>query len=123
MDPKITLLLAQLAGLAGTQLLPVLIAPLASLLASGFEKLPVFPYQGRTKGGIVVALLTAALVVRVALAWVFGTPLSLEDWTIAVKLIIDAVLGAGVAAGGYAVVHAAKPALPWRKHGGGNYRA
>lgn len=92
-------------------LAPVIIAPLAGLLAKGAEKAPGVPYQGASKAGIVAALTVAAVACRWALAWATGT-LPGVDWAGDLRLLLDALLAAGLAAGGYAIARSDKPALP-----------
>lgn len=94
------------------QLIPILIAPLASAIAAGLERLPAFPYEGRTKAGIVAALLVSALLVRLAIAWVTGTVPAGPDLQADLIIILDAIKGAGLAAGGYAIARSGKPAVP-----------
>ncbi len=110
MNPTLTALLTA-AGPLLVQATPLLIAPLASLLVAAAERAPAVPYEGRTKAGIVAALLVAALVVRVALAWVTGT-LAAVDWQAELTIVLDALKAAGIAAGGYAIARSSKPALP-----------
>jgi len=93
------------------QLAPLVIAPLASALATAAEKAPAIPYQGETRTGIVLALSVAALALRVALAWATGT-LATVDWTEAARLLVEAGTAALVAAGGYALAHR-KPVTPF----------
>ncbi len=97
------------AGLVA--LAPFIVAPLAGLLAKAAEKLPAIPYQGGSKAGIIAALTLAAVACRWALAWATGT-LPGIDWAADVRLVVDALAGALMAAGGYALARSDKPALP-----------
>jgi hypothetical protein len=92
-------------------LAPFIVAGLASALAKAAEKLPAIPYQGGSKAGIIAALTLAAVASRWALAWATGT-LPGIDWAADVRLIVEALAGALMAAGGYALAHNDKPALP-----------
>lgn len=93
------------------QAAPVLIAPLAGGAAKVAEKLPVIPYVGGSKLGIIAALTVAAFVARVALAWATGT-LAGINWEGELRLVVDAVAAALLAAGGYAIATSDKPTLP-----------
>jgi hypothetical protein len=97
---------ALLAALA-----PLIVAPLAAALAKAAEKLPAIPYHGASKAGILAALTLAAVACRWALAWATGT-LPGIDWAADLRLVLDALLAAGLAAGGYAIARSDKPALP-----------
>lgn len=103
MDPQIVAIVATLA--------PIIIAPIAAALATAAEKAPVIPYQGASKAGIVAALTLAAVASRWALAWATGT-LPGVDWEADTRLLLDALLAAGLAAGGYAIARSDKPVLP-----------
>lgn len=92
-------------------LAPFIVAPLAAAIAKGAEKLPAIPYQGGSKAGIIAALTLAAVACRWALAWATGT-LPGVDWAGDLRLVLDALLAAGLAAGGYAIARSDKPALP-----------
>jgi hypothetical protein len=92
-------------------LAPLIIAPLAAALAKAAEKTPAIPYQGGSKGGIIAALTLAAVACRWALAWATGT-LPGVDWQADVRLVVEALAGALMAAGGYALARSDKPALP-----------
>lgn len=92
-------------------LAPIIIAPLAGLLAKLAEKAPGIPYEGASKLGIIAALTLAAVACRWGLAWATGT-LPGVDWAADLRLLLDAVLAAGLAAGGYAIARSDKPALP-----------
>ena len=87
---------------------PLLAGPIVSLAVSALEKAPV-PFEGKTKAGIVAALLGASAAIRVATAWASGdlTKLDPED----VKIVVGVVVDALVAAGGYALLKANKPAV------------
>lgn len=93
-----------------TSLAPLVVAPVASLAANAAEKLPVIPYQGQTKGGIILALLIASLGIRVVLASLTGT-LAGIDWQAELRLVIDAVVATLAAAGGYSLVQSSKPTV------------
>jgi hypothetical protein len=92
-------------------LAPFIVAPLAAALAKAAEKLPAIPYQGGSKAGIVAALTVSAVACRWALAWATGT-LPGVDWAADVRLVVEALAGALMAAGGYALARNDKPALP-----------
>jgi hypothetical protein len=92
-------------------LAPLLIAPLAAALAKAAERAPGVPYEGRSKAGIVAALTLAAIACRWALAWATGT-LPGVDWAADLRLLLDALMAAGLAAGGYSLARSDKPALP-----------
>jgi len=106
MDPAIIATLAPLL----TAVAPLVVAPVASLAANAAEKLPVIPYQGQTKAGIVLALLLASLGVRVVLASATGTLGSL-DWQAELRLVVDAVVATLAAAGGYSLTKSDKPTV------------
>ena len=103
MDPKTLGLILQAA--------PLFIAPLASAMTKGAEKLPAVPYVGGSRLGIIAALTVAALACRVGLAWVSGTLVGI-DWEGELRLAVDAIAAALMAAGGYAIARSDKPALP-----------
>lgn len=87
---------------------PLVAGPIVSLVVSAVEKAPV-PFEGKTKAGIVAALLAASAGLRIAVAWVSGdlTKLDPEDVKIVVGVLVDAL----VAAGGYALMKANKPVV------------
>jgi hypothetical protein len=87
---------------------PLVAGPIVSLVVSSVEKAPV-PFEGKTKAGIVAALLAASAGLRVAVAWASGdlTKLDPEDVKIVVGVLVDAL----VAAGGYALMKANKPVV------------
>lgn len=87
---------------------PLLAGPIVSLAVSALERAPV-PFEGKTKAGIITALLGASAALRIATAWVSGdlAHIDVED----VKLIVGLFVDALVAAGGYALVKANKPVV------------
>lgn len=87
---------------------PLLAGPIVSLAVSALEKAPV-PFEGKTKAGIVTALLGASAALRLATAWASGdlTKLDPEDVKIVAGIAVDAL----VAAGGYALMKAQKPVV------------
>ena len=87
---------------------PLLAGPIVSLAVSALEKAPV-PFEGKTKAGIVTALLGASAALRLATAWASGdlTKLDPEDVKIVAGIVVDAL----VAAGGYALMKAQKPVV------------
>lgn len=91
-----------------TVIQPLVAGPIVSLVVSALEKAPV-PFEGKTKAGIVAALLGASAALRVMIAYLNGdlSQINHEDVKIVVGVIIDAL----VAAGGYALVMAKKPTV------------
>lgn len=87
---------------------PLLAGPIVSLAVSALEKAPV-PFEGKTKAGIVAALLAASAALRVATAWASGdlSKLDPEDVKIVAGIMVDAL----VAAGGYALMRTQKPVV------------
>jgi len=87
---------------------PLVAGPIVSLVVSALEKAPV-PFEGKTKGSIVAALIGASAALRVATAWASGdlAKIDVED----VKLVVGLVVDALVAAGGYALIKANKPVV------------
>lgn len=67
----------------------LLVSPLASMLTTLLAKAPGVPFEGRTKAGILAALLLCSTLLTVATAWLQGTLGSLDVTAIA-RLLLDA---------------------------------
>lgn len=104
--------MAPLAGRLDMDILsvihPLIAGPIVSVAVTALERAPV-PFEGKTKAGIVAALLGASAALRIATAWASGdlAQVNVED----VKLVVGMVIDALVAAGGYALVKANKPVV------------
>lgn len=81
---------------------PLLVAPLASLLATAAKKAPI-PYEGRYTASIVAVLLLMAWLCNAGVAYFTGTWAAV-DWQTVSKLLLDTLTTAGTAAGGYALL-------------------
>ena len=81
---------------------PLLMGPLVAGLVETGKRVPVIPFDGGSRAGIVAALVVVSLVVRVALAWATGT-LSSVDWSAELRVVFDSIMAALVAAGGYSL--------------------
>jgi hypothetical protein len=91
-------------------LLPLVIAPLASVITEAAKQVPGVPFDGRTKATILAALLVVSLLLRVAIAWVTGT-LDTISWADELRVLVDAITAALTAAGGYALLTSSKPSV------------
>ncbi|MEB3196831.1 MAG: hypothetical protein VKP62_06465 [Candidatus Sericytochromatia bacterium] len=91
-------------------ILPLAIAPLASLITEAARRVPAVPFDATTKASILAVLLAVSLVIRVAIAWVTGSLDSL-NWAGELRVILDAVTAALTAAGGYALLTSRKPSV------------
>lgn len=90
-------------GLAVEQLIPLLTAPLVSVLVEAGKRVPVIPFDGGRRASIVLALVIVSLAVRLALAYL-GGQLGAFDWQAELKILADALLSALAAAGAYSLV-------------------
>lgn len=81
---------------------PLAMGPIVALLVETAKRVPVIPV-GPHRASIIAALVVASLAVRVALAWATG---GLESfaWEAELRIAIDAVMAAIVAAGGYSLI-------------------
>jgi hypothetical protein len=84
---------------------PLLMGPLVAGLVETAKRVPVIPFGGRRKAGIIAALVVVSLLVRLVLAWATGG-LEVFAWEAELRIAFDAVAAALVAAGGYSI---AKP--------------
>lgn len=91
-------------------LLPLLIAPAASVITEAARRVPAVPFDAATKASILAVLLAVSLVIRVAIAWVTGS-LDALDWAGELRVLLDAVTAALTAAGGYALLTSRKPGV------------
>lgn len=82
---------------------PLIMGPLVAALVETGKRVPVIPFEGRGRAGIVAALVVVSLAVRVALAWATGT-LEAFAWEAELRIAFDAIMAALVAAGGYSLV-------------------
>ena len=82
---------------------PALIAPLASGLVWLAAKLPKFPFEGKSKAGILAALSVVAVLAEVGLVWAHGDLSKLDAQRLA-KMLADAVAVVGVAYGGHTAI-------------------
>lgn len=82
---------------------PLVMGPVVAGLVETAKRVPVIPFEGRGRAGIIAALVVVSLVVRVGLAWATGH-LATFDWTTELRIAADAVMAALVAAGGYSLV-------------------
>jgi glutamine synthetase adenylyltransferase len=89
-------------------LLPLVIAPAAATITEAAKRVPAVPFDGRTKATILAALLAVSLLLRVAIAWVTGT-LDHISWADELRVLVDAIIAALTAAGGYALLTSSKP--------------
>lgn len=84
-------------------LYPLILGPLVAGLVETAKRVPVIPFGGRGRAGIVAALVVASLALRVALAWATGQ-LATFDWHTELRLALEAIVAALVAAGGYSLL-------------------
>lgn len=91
-------------------IVPLAIAPLASIITEAARRVPAVPFDGATKAGILAALLAVSLCIRVAIAWVTGT-LDAVAWSDELRVLVDAITAALTAAGGYALLTSSKPTV------------
>lgn len=84
-------------------LFPLLMGPLVAGLVETAKRVPVIPFEGRGRAGIIAALVVVSLLIRVALAWATGT-LEAFAWEAELRIAFDAVAAALVAAGGYSLI-------------------
>lgn len=84
-------------------LFPLLMGPLVAGLVETAKRVPVIPFEGRGRAGIIAALVVVSLLIRVGLAWATGT-LEAFAWEAELRIVFDAVVAALVAAGGYSLV-------------------
>jgi hypothetical protein len=91
-------------------MLPLILAPAVSAIATAIEAQPGIPYEARTKAGITAALLSVSVVARFTLAAYQGQLTSL-DLTQDIQLLAESVATALTAAGGYSLVKSDKPVL------------
>ena len=82
---------------------PLVMGPLVAGLVETAKRVPVIPFEGAGKVGIIAALVVVSLAVRVALAWATGT-LEAFDWATELRILADAVMAALTAAGAYSLV-------------------
>jgi hypothetical protein len=91
-------------------IVPLAIAPLASVITEAMRRVPAVPFDARTKAGILAVLLAVSLLLRVAIAWVTGT-LDRISWADELRVLVDAITAALTAAGGYALLTSSKPSV------------
>ena len=91
-------------------IVPLAIAPLASIITEAARRVPAVPFDGATKAGILAALLAVSLCIRVAIAWVTGT-LDNMIWHDELRVLVEALTAALTAAGGYALLTSRKPTV------------
>lgn len=91
-------------------IVPLAIAPVASIITEAARRVPAVPFDAASKAGILAALLAISLVVRVAIAWVTGT-LEAINWAGELRVLVDAFTAALTAAGGYALLTSSKPTV------------
>lgn len=82
---------------------PLVMGPAVAGLVEVAKRVPVIPFEGKGRLGIVAALVVVSLIVRAALAWATGH-LATFDWETEIRLAADAVMAAFVAAGGYSLL-------------------
>ncbi len=82
---------------------PLLMGPLVAGLVETAKRVPVIPFEGRGRAGIIAALVVVSLLIRVALAWATGT-LDAFAWEAELRILADAVMAALTAAGAYSLV-------------------
>lgn len=82
---------------------PLLMGPVVAGLVETAKRVPVIPFDGKSRAAIVAALVLVSLLVRVALAWATGT-LEAFAWEAELRIAFDAVMAALVAAGGYSLL-------------------
>jgi len=82
---------------------PLLMGPLVAGLVETAKRVPVIPFEGRGRAGIIAALVVVSLLIRVALAWATGT-LEAFAWEAELRILADAVMAALTAAGAYSLV-------------------
>jgi hypothetical protein len=82
---------------------PLLMGPLVAGLVETAKRVPVIPFEGRGRAGIIAALVVVSLLIRVALAWATGT-LDAFAWEAELRILADAVMAALTAAGTYSLV-------------------
>lgn len=82
---------------------PLLMGPLVAGLVETAKRVPVIPFDGKSRAAIVAALVLVSLLVRVALAWATGT-LESFAWEAEIRILGDAIMAALVAAGGYSLI-------------------
>lgn len=84
-------------------LYPLVLGPVVAGLVETAKRVPVIPFEGRTRAAIVSALVLVSLVLRVALAWATGQ-LATFAWDAELRLALEAIIAALVAAGGYSLL-------------------
>lgn len=83
--------------------IPLMIGPAASVIVEAAKRVPAVPFDGRTRASIALALLVVSLTARAGIAWLNGD-LGGLDWNTELRILLDAVLAALAAAGGYSLV-------------------
>lgn len=83
--------------------LPLIIGPAVSLVVEAAKRAPAVPFSGKSRAGVALALLVVSLGARAGLAWVNGDLGSL-DWATELRILLEGVSAALVAAGGYSLV-------------------
>lgn len=81
---------------------PLVMGPLVAGLVETAKRVPVIPFEGRGKAGIIAALVVVSLLIRVGLAWATGT-LEAFAWEAELRILADAVMAAMMAAGTYSL--------------------
>lgn len=81
---------------------PLAMGPVVALLVETAKRVPVIPV-GPHRASIIAALIVASLAVRLALAWATGQ-LETFAWEAELRIAIDAIMAAVVAAGGYSLL-------------------
>ena len=90
--------------------LPLVLAPAVSTIASALEAQPGIPYEAKSKAGITACLLGVSIAIRFALAAYQGDLAQLDIRDDA-QLFAESVMSALAAAGGYSLVKSDKPGL------------
>lgn len=90
-----------MAGLEA--LIPLVMGPATAVVVEAAKRVPVVPFNGGSRASVAVALIVVSLGARAGLAWLNGD-LSGLDWGTELRILLDAVIAALVAAGSYSLV-------------------
>lgn len=91
-------------------IIPMLLAPAVSTIATAIEQQPGIPYQAKSKASITACLVGVSLALRFALAAYQGE-LATLDLREDLHIFGEAVLAALAGAGGYGLVKSDKPVI------------
>lgn len=83
--------------------IPLALGPVTAIVVEAAKRVPVVPFDGRNRASVALALVTVSLGARAGIAWLNGD-LGGLDWGTELKVLIDAVIAALVAAGSYSLV-------------------